>query len=472
MTVPDYDVIVIGSGAAGMSAAVEARDNGARVLLCEAADRLGGSSAASGGIYYAAGTTLQRAQGIADSADALYEHWMIVNKFEIEPAVARRFADDGAPCFDWLVSLGVEFRPEVMVVGQQHVPRGHIPKMFGFGHTQALSAAVSRGGIEVALNTRVDTLITDDRGSVIGIHASDTDVTSHAVIVASGGLGNASDDTKKQYYPDAQQFGPDWHFYIGVKTDRGDAIALGNPVGAEIYGYNCGLLMNGTNYSKDVEGPMPGWPVLVNTLGRRFLNELADYSVVGHNVNLQPGKICFAIMDHSAFARDSNDPRYRFVPIFADTGVYSFEPKSLAKGLEEGKIIQGESIAQLAERAGIEPAALVATIEEYNSDAKKGIDSHYFKNPAAMVALERPPFYAMPRRAAQIALTSVGLRINANGQVYSRNALYVSGLYAAGESSGGVFKYYVASGGSIASCVVFGRAAGRHAAARRLSRSI
>jgi fumarate reductase flavoprotein subunit len=126
-----------------MSATVEAPNHNASALLCEAADRIGGSSAESGGIYYAAGTSLQKAPGIQDSADVPHEHCMIVNKFEIEPAVARRFPDNGAQCFDCLVSSGVEFRPEVMVVGQQHVPRGHVPKMFGFGHTQALSAAVN-----------------------------------------------------------------------------------------------------------------------------------------------------------------------------------------------------------------------------------------------------------------------------------------------------------------------------------------
>src|SRR5258707_765113 len=118
MTQRDYDVIVIGSGAAGLSAAVTARDAGANVLLCEAGDRLGGSSAASGGMIYAAGTAMQRERGIEDSPQDLFDHYMLINRWEVEPAVVKRYAEDGAAAIEWLQSLGVEYRPEVYAVGQ------------------------------------------------------------------------------------------------------------------------------------------------------------------------------------------------------------------------------------------------------------------------------------------------------------------------------------------------------------------
>jgi fumarate reductase flavoprotein subunit len=465
MSERNYNVIVIGSGAAGLSAAVTASDAGANVLLCEAGDVLGGSSAASGGLFYAAGTSLQRAQGIHDTPDDLFDHYMVINKWEIEPAVARRFADEGADALEWLISLGIEFNPEVLVVAQTKVARGHLPKQFGFGIVQGLSAAISRGTVEVALRTRVEELLTDKNGAVIGIRASGVEVTSDAVVVACGGLENASNEIKREYFPDADQFGDKWHCYMGAETNRGDAISLARSAGAEIVGHNCGLMIHTSTYYNGVEGQMPGWPVFVNSNGRRFISELTDYSVMAYNINRQPGKIFFVIMDHDAFARSAGDPRYRFKPIHSETGGPSFEPEWLAKGLALGEIFKADSIEALAKKAGIDAIRLAATIEEYNQDVAKGHDSHFLKDPRAMVAVKQAPFYAVPRRAAQVSNSSVGLHINADARVYSQTGSYVPGLFAAGEASGGVWNWYVGSGSSIANCVIFGRIAGRSAAA-------
>src|ERR1700751_1400930 len=90
----DFDVIVVGGGGAGLAAAIEAKRAGASVLVCEAAGRLGGSTALSGGLVLAADTKFQKAQGISDSPDDFYDYIMIMNRWEIEDAVARRYADE------------------------------------------------------------------------------------------------------------------------------------------------------------------------------------------------------------------------------------------------------------------------------------------------------------------------------------------------------------------------------------------
>ena len=464
MSQRDYHLIVIGGGGAGLAAAVTARDAGASVLICEAADRLGGSSAASGGLFYAAGTSLQRAQGIDDSADDLFHHYMLLNRWEIEPAVARRYADESAGTVEWLMSLGVEFHSEVLTVGQSKVPRGHLPKLNGFGIVQALDASVSRGGVEVALNARVERLLTDAAGSVVGVRVDGVDVRSDAVVVACGGVGNATRDVRRNYFPDSEMFGDEWNFYIGAETNRGDAIALAEGVGAEITGRNCGLMIASASYYKNVEGPLPGWPVFVNRRGRRFINEQADYSVVAHNINRQPDRICFAIMDHRAFTRSPDDARYRSVQI-GGVGAPSFDPDWLAQGLAQGAIFSADSLEELAQKAQIRQEAFLSSIAEYNRDARDGCDSRFFKDAGAMVAIEQPPFYAVPRRAAQISVSSVGLHIDADARVYADAGSYVRGLYAAGEASGGVWNHYVASGCAIGNCMIFGRVAGRKAAA-------
>ena len=126
----DYDVVVVGSGAAGLSAAISAADSGARVLICESEQMVGGSSRLSGGHFYAAGTSVQESAGTyGDSADDMYEHYMTLNQWMVDPRVVRKYCDLSGPTFEWLLGLGVEFRPEgVYPSGVSSTPRGHQPK--------------------------------------------------------------------------------------------------------------------------------------------------------------------------------------------------------------------------------------------------------------------------------------------------------------------------------------------------------
>jgi fumarate reductase flavoprotein subunit len=275
---------------------------------------------------------------------------------------------------------------------------------------------------------------------------------------------------RREFWPDAAQFGDNWHFYIGIDTVRGDAIPLGKQVGAEIAGHNCGLMINSSSYFKSVEGLFPGWPVYVNQSGRRFISEQADYSIMAQNINRQPGKTMYVIMDDAAFSRDAKDPRYLNTAAIGDTAAAaSLDPEWLAIGLQKGDVHKADTIAELAQKVGINREALVATILEYNADVAKGYDSHFLKDPSTMVPIDRPPFYAAPRRASQISVSAVGLHINADAKVYSTAGSYVAGLYAAGEASAGVWTHYVGSGTSIGSCMIFGRIAGRGAAEHSLA---
>ena len=126
----DYDVIVIGSGAAGLSAAVAAADEGASVLIVEGDKQVGGSSRLSGGHFYAAGTSVQEEAGvIGDTPDAMFEHYMTLNQWLVDPAVVRQYCDQSAPTFEWVKNLGVKFSKEgVYPSGVGSTPRGHQPE--------------------------------------------------------------------------------------------------------------------------------------------------------------------------------------------------------------------------------------------------------------------------------------------------------------------------------------------------------
>ena len=190
MTERDYDVVVVGGGGAGLAAALAARGSGASVLILEAGERAGGSSAMSGGVVYAAGTSVQRAAGISDSADAMYEYYMTLNQWNLEPYLVRRLADESAEVVEWLIELGVEFRPErLYCAGVESVPRGHMTEGAGFALFQRLEQTAAAQGVEMVLRTRVTGLVRDDERRVIGARAGDTQVRAGAVVMACGGIG-------------------------------------------------------------------------------------------------------------------------------------------------------------------------------------------------------------------------------------------------------------------------------------------
>lgn len=460
-----YDVIVVGGGGAGMSAAIEAHDAGARVALIEADGKLGGSTALSGGVYYAAGTSVQRAAGIDDDTpDAMYEYYMTLNQHRVEASLARALCDHAAQDLEWLIGLGVVFDPSALYCsGVESVPRGHAASGMGAAIGAALDHEVSRRAIDVALATRVQRLLTDEAtGRVLGVRVNDTDVHSPAVVVATGGFG-ANPHLLHRHYPEAAVHG-DWTWYIGNPNCLGDGLLMGESVGADIVGHNRGLLLTTPNFKKELEAYAPGWLVYVNREGRRFVDETAAYAVMAGVIKEQTGGSCFAIFDDVA-RRDAR-PYREFEDAFAAGMItLNWVTDELNAQIAAGKIIKADSLAELAERCGIRPRALESTVEVYNADATAGLDSRFFKKAEEMKPVAAPPFYAAQMRPAIVCLTSTGLRINARTQVLDQDDRVIRGLYAAGETTGGVLgDRYIGGGNSIANAIVFGRISGQEAA--------
>lgn len=455
----DYDVIVIGGGGAGMTAALTAARQRSRVLLVEIGERLGGSTALSGGVYYAAGSSVQRAKGITDTPGAAYIYYMALAQHKVEASLVRRFCDEGADGLEWLISLGVEFPPEGLYIsGVDGIARGHSPNGAGAAIAQALEAAISRGSVDVALHTQVDRLIQDGDGAVCGIVVGKDQVTCRAVVIACGGFG-ANEELLSQYYPRAAAQGRS-AWYIGAKTNRGDGLVLGQAVGADITGFNRGLLLVTPGFARDLEVFLPGWLVYVNRHGRRFINELTEYAVVSAVVFEQPAGECFAVFDEESRAH---------APRNIEAGDYplpSWEAETLASNAARGRIVRADTIRTLACAAGIRADALEATIEKYNRNCDDGEDIDYFKSPANLRPVRKPPFYAVRMRPAIICLTSAGLRIDRDAHVLNVANRPIPGLFAAGETTGGILgDCYVGGGNSITNAIVFGRIAGRNAAA-------
>ena len=461
----DYDVIVIGGGGAGIAAAIEALDTGAKVLLCEAAQRIGGSAANSGGVIMASGSEQQKSRGILDSVDDLFNYYMTVNLHEVEPALARRLCEGGVPTIEWLQSHGVTFNPDYLyVTGIENpkTPRGHPAEGNGYTIMQKLEQAAMAKGLEVALKTRVTELLRDDTGTVHGIRAEGIEVHAPAVVIATGGFGNNL-EMLRQYYPEVAKHGKEWHFYVGVDENRGDGLQMGIEAGAAIVGEGGGQSTITPIFSKEPEPYIPGWLVYVNKDGFRFIDETAPYVVMDHVFYDQPDGVCYAIMDHKAFTRDPDDPRYK-TKEFLVFPTPNWTPDMLAKHLANERILKADTIEELGHKAGISPDALTATLTRYNNDVAKGHDSQYLKDPAVLLPLTKAPYYAIELRATAVGATLTGLRINTEAEVISRNGKPIPGLYCAGECSGGVMKHYAGGGNSLLNCFVYGRVAGKNSA--------
>jgi flavocytochrome c len=444
----DVDVIVIGSGAAGLSAALTAAELGASVLIAEAEDMVGGSSRLSSGMMMAAGTAQQRAVGIADSPENLFREYMQLNQWQVDAGLARRLAFESAPAVEWLAELGVHFHDTLSFGGEESQPRNHLPIGMGAEIVENLHRAADRAGVEIALRRRVDRLLVED-GSVTGVAVGADELRAGAVIVASGGFG-ANIEKLREYYPAPTEAG-DWMWYMGAGGSQGDALDLAAQVGAQIAGMGRGLSFLTPNFVREYEATLPGWILMVNAHGRRFCDETVGYGVLDQLARAQGGRAYVIFDEASRQAAGRKSPNWN--------------DERVAQMAEKGAIARSDSVAELAGLLQLPVENVVGSVERYNQLVADGEDGDYLKAAEFLRPIATPPFFGAELRWATIALTSVGLRIDAEARVLTDTSAVIPGLFAAGECTGGVLgDVYVGSGNSYSNCVVFGRIAGRAAA--------
>lgn len=451
----DYDVIVVGAGGAGLAAASAAAAEDARVLLVEAAPRTGGSTALAGGVFYAAGTSLQREAGVeGDTPDAMFQYYMTLNQYKLEASLVRKLCDEAQAAFEWLRAIGVAFHADDLYAsGVDKIRRGHRAAGGGAAIAEALEGSFADGQVDLALETRVQQLLIED-GGIAGITVDAQPVRAPATVIATGGFG-ANPDMLAELYPDAARHG-DLHWYIGAKTCRGDGIAMARTVGGQVSPANRGLLLLTPGFSKDLESYLPGWLMMVNRDGRRFIDETIEYSVLAAVLRDQPGEDCFAIFDDRSRLA-SRTTTYRPAP--------NWTAERLTEHVERGSIEKADTIEALADGIGVPAATLRNTVARYNANVAAGADQDQFKPADTLRSIEQPPFYAARIRAAIICWTGTGLRIDTEARVLGPDDRPIPGLYAAGETTGGMFgECYAAGGASIGNAIVFGRIAGRNAA--------
>jgi len=463
-----YDVIVIGSGVAGTCAAIEALEAGASVLMLDGDAKMGGSSRITSGVIMGAGTRFQEARGVKDDGQALYDYYMAVNRHSVQPSVARRLCNEAGPTIHWLADRGVEIQ-DIFLAGGEPAPRGHVVDG-GEALMDPLHGWLQKfDKLDVALNSYVERLLHKD-GVVTGVATADGyEVEAAAVVMATGGMA-ANLDLIAQWHPHAIGDAQGKLRYAHLETARGDGIRLGSQVGAQFEGTGRG--------SRSTVGPLagaylPGYIMVVNRLGRRFYDETSAYALTEVRMSAQPGCVSHLIIDEAtktSVKTTADVAKYlKFVINVAVPGLRNWTSDGIDELVAVGAIKKADTLEALAALIGVPPANLVGTVERYNGHVAAGEDRDYLKKGAWLRPVSTPPYYASPLAMSVMGVTGAGVRIDHDACVMHETSRAIPGLYAAGECVGSVMgDVYVGSGNSLAACSVFGRVAGRNAAARAL----
>jgi flavocytochrome c len=481
----EADVVVVGFGGAGACAALEAANGGASVLILEKSAVPGGSTALSGGVIYAAGTSLQKKAGIQDSADEMFAYLKACGQGVADDKLMRVCADMSAENVEWLASMGVEYTTELLYVsGMEKEPeyaavtppkaRGHRCKGTGGAMFNALKQGVKARNIRTLTRTEVVRLVTapckHSTCTVLGVKAKkdgkDYYVFARKAVVLSTGGCMISDETRgwfKDYSPDLAACVP-----AGSTGASADGYRLGMSCGAALSGMNKGALLPAVmppnaKMAGIVYANIWGLPnIYVDKLGRRFVNESAYYVLVSEEMVKHRAFTAYCIFDSNTVKK-----AMELVPKGIEktrTLALGIDPENLEQAIEKRFLWKGETVSELASKMNLDAAALDKTVSTYNEAAGSGKDKDFGRE-KGLAALSAPPFYGFEIYIGMVAHDG-GLKINEKSQVLNTFGEVIPGLYAAGRDSVGLFGgRYPGSGAAISCFVTFGRLAGRHAAA-------
>lgn len=451
----EMPLVIIGAGAAGLTAALAAVAEGVEALVLERDALPQGSTALSAGLIPAAGTRFQAAHGIVDEAALFEADIQAKAKGKALPHLAALLAREAAPAIEWLAgSHGLDFS----VVHDFDYP-GHgrrrmhgLPSRSGAELVDRLRAAAEVAGVTLLTEARVSGLIADAAGTPCGLvltrpDGSEERIGARAIVLACSGYGGDPEMVRTHIPRLADAL------FFGHPGNTGDAVKWGAALGAAL------AQMSGHQGHGSVAQPagiLVTWAVIteggfqVNAQGARFWNEAQGYSEAAEAVLAQPGGLAFDVFDArvAAIARQ-----------FAD----------FRAAEEHGALLTAPSIEALAARAKLPEALLAATFAEVEAMKRAGALDAFGRDWSRAPALE-PPFHAV-RVTGALFHTQGGLLVDETARVLRGDGSAIEGLYAAGGAACGVSgpepSGYL-SGNGLLSAVVLGRIAGREAG--RLSR--
>ncbi len=438
------DIVVIGAGGAGMTAAIQAVQDGATdVIVLEKMPVTGGNTTRSTGGLNAAGTQYQEAEGIEDSVELFVEDTMKGGKELNDKELVTVMAENSNDALEWVNDLGADLTV-VGIFGGASVKRIHRPSdtsAVGPVLVKTLNQTLEKLNIPVLLETKAEKILLDDEGAVCGVTAADKDgkeftIDCTAVILATGGFG-ANSDMVVEYNSALAGFATTNH-----SGATGDGIAMAKEIGADFVDMEqiqTHPTVNPDTQTMYTEGVRGNGAILVNKEGKRFVNELETRDVVSAAILEQTDGVCYLVFDQAV--RDSL--------------------AAIESYVKAGIVTEADTPEALGEAIGVDGAALAETFKTYAGYQKAGKDEEFGRE-SMELPLDQPKYYAA-LCAPAIHHTMGGVKINVGAEVLKEDGTPIPGLFAAGEVTGGVHGANRLGGNAVTDIVVFGRIAGSSA---------
>lgn len=440
------DIVVIGAGGAGMTAAIQAAQDGVNnVVVLEKMPITGGNTTRATGGLNAAYTKYQKADGIEDSIELFIEDTMKGGKNLNDPALVQVLTEESADAVDWVNEIGGDLSV-VGMFGGASVKRIHRPSdtsAVGPMLVTALNEELEALGIPVFLQTKAEHILVDENGAVYGVEATDRNgntmgIKCKAVVLATGGFG-ANSEMVVKYQPGLAGFCTTNH-----SGATGDGIVIAEELGAgltDIEQIQTHPTVNPETTDMYTEGVRGNGAILVNMEGKRFVNELETRDVVSAAILEQTDGQCYMIFDQAV--RESLS--------------------AIEKYIAQGIVTEASTPEELGAAIGIDGTALAETLLQYGELQAAGSDTEFGREDMAQ-PLNQPKYYAA-LCAPAVHHTMGGVKINPATQVLKADGTAIPGLFAAGEVVGGVHGANRLGGNAVTDIVVFGRVAGSAAGA-------
>lgn len=442
----DYDVVIIGSGGTGLSAAIQANELGMKVAVLEKEEELGGNTNRASSGMNAAETNVQLHHGVIDNvADFYHETYKDGGRLNDKDMLGY-FVYHTAPAIDWLADHDIKL-DDITITGGMSKKRTHRPASMapiGGFLVKSLLKVVAQEDIPVFNKTKVTELRRADDGRVNGVKVDADGITkiinAKAVILATGGFG-ASKEYIKRFRPDLESYKT-----TNQPGATGDGLKLAENVGAEL------MQMNLVQVHPTVQQDNPHvyligeavrgeGAILVNAEGKRFVNELNTRKIVSNAITALP--------EHSAY-------------LILDQGIRD-HVKAIEFYDKVGLVVHGETIEDLAKKINVDPSNLKQTVATWNQAVENHDDAEFGRTTGMDRGITNPGFFAI-HIAPAIHYTMDGIHITPKTQVLDGNGDIIKGLFAAGEVAGGLHGNNRVGGNSIAETIVFGRQAGQQVA--------
>ena len=484
----DADVVVVGAGGAGMTAAITAAAEGKSVVILESQSMVGGNSVRATGGMNAGKTVYQdenefgesagvektlktAAEKYADNATitalakTVSEQWatyqadpkgyfdsvelmeldtMIGGKGINDPALVETLCSNSADAIDWLDEHGITLH-SVSSFGGASVKRIHRPvndegKTVSVGSYMIplLQENCDKAGVQTLLNTTATELLTDANGAVVGVKATGSTgetitVNAKAVVLTTGGFG-ANLDMVTEYKPELKGF-----MTTNAAGAQGQGIEMATAVGADTVDMDQIQIhptVEANTAALITEGLRGDGAVLINAEGKRFIDEVGTRDVVSAAEIAQTGSYSWLVVDQAMVDASSVIQGY----------------------IKKGYTVTGQTYEELAKAMGVDEAAFAETMKTWNGYVEAKNDPDFGRTSFAK-ALDTAPYYAI-KVTAGVHHTMGGLKINTNTEVLKADGSVIPGLFAAGEVTGGVHGANRLGGNAVADFTVFGRIAG------------